>query len=386
MQDRWQLPGSLPESFSPEAPTVGGFAGRWKLSKSHAHPSCEPPLLPVEVLKAHDAYEEYDTRFRACARLLQSLWRSAHGLGAGTRKTRKGGVKRTGSRLHPEAALEGRNFLSPDLAQLAVMERAYQERGALIEPERLFGNLLSSMPMAFNVAGPWSLDHELAKSVLDHLLPDVSIAKVIEVRFEHSPRRVDPAFTHDRSALDVAVVFERPDGKPGLIGFEFKYSEDPCDGRKGQPGMRFTELATQSGLFKEPTHAALSIAPFEQLSREHVLCHSAVARRLYAEAHFVLLAPRQNARFATAQERYTVFLADPESGSVPFHYVELEDVIAAFAASGDAHYATLLFERYCDWSQLDRLIHCHAESNRKDWSLKPLGARPPLKLVSGGVR
>lgn len=33
------------------------------------------PIVPEELLKAHFVHEKFDTRFRACARLLQAMWR-----------------------------------------------------------------------------------------------------------------------------------------------------------------------------------------------------------------------------------------------------------------------------------------------------------------------
>ena len=293
------------------------------------------PLVPAEILKAHDVHEKFDTRFRACARLLQALWREAQELPCGQKRSAKGRSRRLGSRLHNQAADEGRNFLSPAIAQLADLEVAYQERGALIDRERLASNLLSSMPLAFNVAGPWRLDPDIALAVLRKLLPHVAMQRVLHVWFEHSPSRLDPKLTGDRSALDIAVIFERPDGKRGLIGFEIKYSEDSHDGSNHALREPFDELASASGLHKEPAHAALRVSPLQQLFREHLLCYAALRQELYTEAHFVLVAPRHNHRIERLHSLYAAFLADPQNGSVPFRYVELEAIIAAFAAAGD---------------------------------------------------
>src|SRR3954470_10205472 len=42
------------------------------------------PLIPEPVLRRHRVFEPSDTRFRACARLLQALWREQHQLPIGT--------------------------------------------------------------------------------------------------------------------------------------------------------------------------------------------------------------------------------------------------------------------------------------------------------------
>lgn len=340
------------------------------------------PLVPAEILKAHDVHEKFDTRFRACARLLQSLWREAQELPCGQKRTSRGRGRRLGSRLQVQAAEQGRNFLSPAIAELAELEVAYQERGALIDRERLASNLLSSMPLAFNIAGPWRLDSELALKVLRRLFPEIDIKQVLHVWFEHSPNRLDPSLTGDRSALDIAVVFERPDGARGLIGFEIKYTEDSHDGSNRDLSKPFEKLALESGLFKEPAHAALRVNPLQQLFREHLLCFAALRQGHYAEAHFVLIAPRHNHRIERSSTLYSAFLKDPDKGGVPFHYVELETLIAAFAAAGDEQHATLLFERYCDWSRLDELIEGKIGQSARSWAVKPLASRPGLALIT----
>ena len=49
-----------------------------------------------------------------------------------------------GSRLSPAAGRAGAGFLSPEIATLVWRELAYREIGAVIDPDRLFMNLLSS--------------------------------------------------------------------------------------------------------------------------------------------------------------------------------------------------------------------------------------------------
>ena len=55
--------------------------------------------------------------------------------------------------LHPD-----RHHAAKAAAHLARREIAYQETGALIDQRRLYGNLLSSMPLAFNLFAPLRLN------------------------------------------------------------------------------------------------------------------------------------------------------------------------------------------------------------------------------------
>src|SRR3954467_13070989 len=158
------------------------------------------PLLPEQLLRRHHVDEPADTRFRSCARLLQSLWRQAQGLPIGSYRTQSGVRRKLGSRIAPAAARAGRNFLSPAVAAMVRREVAYREIGALIDEHRLYSNLLSSMPLAFNLFGPLRLDLGLATSVVQLLFPDLRDATVRAVWFEHSPGRGSPSLTADFTA------------------------------------------------------------------------------------------------------------------------------------------------------------------------------------------
>ena len=146
------------------------------------------PLVPERILKRYGAYCAIDTRFRSAARLLQCLWLKSKGIQiASSEGARAQDSDRTfGSILTAEDATAGKNFLSPAIYQLALREFLLREEDAAIDEERLFGNALSSMPMAFNMFGPLALDLELATSVFQRLLPDF-VQSVEQIMWEHSP-------------------------------------------------------------------------------------------------------------------------------------------------------------------------------------------------------
>ena len=106
------------------------------------------PIIPRAILKKHKVDEVADTRFKASARMLHSLWREDRAIKIGTHTTPNGRRRKLGSRLHAEAAKAGANFLSTDIAKLAHRELVYREPGALMDEERLWSNMLSSQPFA----------------------------------------------------------------------------------------------------------------------------------------------------------------------------------------------------------------------------------------------
>lgn len=319
-------------------------------------PIAQLPIVPAAVLAEHDVQEGFDNRFRACARLLQSLWRQRQDLPSATYKPRVGRGRRLGSMLAKADAEGGRNFLTPRIAELARLEVAYREPNAMIDEARLFGNLLSSMPMCANLFGPLWDDRKLAARILRRIIPGINLKAVREVRFEHSPGRQDPALTGDRTAFDIAFVYERSDGGLGLVGIETKYSESCEEPTTSVTNPRHDEIAQTSGMFVEPTSAALRSNPVQQLFREHLLAQAAVDRGDYAEAWFVLIAPRLNHLVQNAARYYAGSLLEPSSGQVPFVNVTLEEVIAAYRAAGQADHASALHDRYTDWWLVDAVI------------------------------
>jgi hypothetical protein len=129
------------------------------------------PLIPADVLKKHRVHEPLDTRFRSAVRLLQALWREDLHLPIGSYLNEHGKRRKLGSRISEAAGRVGGNFLTPEIAHTARRETAYREIGALIDAERLATNLLSSMPLAFNLLAHWGHAPERASGYLRELLP-----------------------------------------------------------------------------------------------------------------------------------------------------------------------------------------------------------------------
>jgi len=123
------------------------------------------PLIPANVLKKHRVHEPLDTRCRSAARLLQALWREDRDLPIGSHVGEDGKRRKLGSRISPAAGKAGGNFLTPEIAHTAPREAAYREIGALIDAERLATNLLSSMPLTFNLLAPWGHAPERPRAI-----------------------------------------------------------------------------------------------------------------------------------------------------------------------------------------------------------------------------
>jgi hypothetical protein len=315
------------------------------------------PLIPANVLKKHCVFEPLDPRFRAAARLLQALWREDRALPIGSHVGADGKRRKLGSRIAEAAGKAGGNFLTPEIAHTARREAAYREIGALIDAERLRTNLLSSMPLAFNLLAPWGHALEHASGYLIELLPAFT-GTARQLLFEHSPGRGNPKFTGDYTAFDALIRYSDGHGRNGFVAFELKYSEsmrEPLLELK----PRHAELSDASNLYVDPAAAALRTNPLQQLWREHLLAQSMIDNGLCDEGYFVTIAPALNHHVQDAAEAYQTHLREPEDGKVRFVNLVLEDVIEVIHLSDPGH-AEALHHRYCDFWVVDRELELNA--------------------------
>ena len=306
------------------------------------------PLLPPELLRQHCCHEPNDTRYRAAARLAQSLWRERHGLPCGhTRSAATGRSRPLGSRLAGCAAQAGANLVDPDLVPLVRRELTYREPGAVFDEERLWGNMLSSQTLAFSFFGPLKRSPALATAVLGRLFPDL-IGVVTDVLFEHSPARCDPRFSGDRTAFDVLVRAKTPTGRRAFLAIEVKYTE----AHGGQPAAhrpRYDELSRAAGVFHDPDSPALRGGSLNQFWRQQLLATAMLRHGLYDAGRVVVIAPLPNRQCWGAIALYTAQLASADPAERGFDAVALEHFVAALAEVGAEPAAERLADRYLDF-------------------------------------
>jgi len=293
------------------------------------------PLIPAHVLKKHRVHEAFDTRFRAAARLLQALWREDRDLPIGSHVGEDGKRRKLGSRITEAAGRAGCNYLTPEIARIAWRQVAYREIGAMIDEERLATNLLSSMPLTFNLFSPWVHAIERASGGLHELLPTFT-GTALHVLFEHSPGRGRPRFLGDYTAFDALIRYSDPHGRTGFVAFEIKYSESMRE-PVSELRPRYDELSEASGLYVDPGAAALRTSPLQQFWREHLLAQSMIDNGLYHEGYLVTIAPALNYHVQDATEVYRAHLHEPVEGKVRFVNLTLEHVIETIRLSDRAH-------------------------------------------------
>ena len=165
---------------------------------------------------------ESDTQWRAEYRRLQSWYRETVlevSPGADQRNvTRASMLREEDVERNP-----GLNFLDDDIAKYAV-ERAGQvkDEGGTIDRDRLMRNMLSSMPLCFNLFGYLRRHPGEAAQGLSAAL-GLDIDEILDVVVEWAPDPV--AHLGDRTAFDAFVRYRTSDGRRAFLGVETKYTE-----------------------------------------------------------------------------------------------------------------------------------------------------------------
>jgi hypothetical protein len=274
------------------------------------------------------------TDFRRRLRYHQARWREAHGhpIGSQPIAPRNGKpVRPVGSRLPLAYAREtGANFVSAGALEAARARTSVSEPHQTLDHQRLWADLLWSPALAFNLFGDLAADLGLADRALHTWWPDAP-GTVCEVRFAHSPGRLDPAYLGSLRAFDAAFVLDLGDGKQGIVGINVKYherakSEIPKPSNLG----RYLEVADRSGAFGPgATDAVKGRSDLAVMWLEHLLLLSMLqhASGTWSWGRYVVVHPFGNADVTEVCARYRALLVDQST----FSPTTLEQILDAGA-------------------------------------------------------
>lgn len=186
-----------------------------------------------EIESIYGKQSSSDNSFTAKARLLQSIWRveNEFQIGIGPNKSsidKKTGLPTYSGNMIFEGENNGNNFFYPQTFEYAKRRVKEKKKVETIDDYRLNNNLLSSMPMAFNLFHPLMMLQVQKPVVLDKMIqnafPYFPIYKVKEVGLEFIPTPVEN-YTNDKSAMDAFISFWDKDGGEHIIAIETKYTD-----------------------------------------------------------------------------------------------------------------------------------------------------------------
>lgn len=251
------------------------------------------------------------TAWKRLARFRQARWREERRYPMGAHP-HAGGEKATpvGSRLALGFAMEtGANFVSPGALAAVRARLARPERFEMLRADRLWADLLSSMPLCFNLFGDLAGDDVAATAAVRAWWPDAPHGRA-KVRFEYSPERRDPLVEPTPKAAALA---------------------------------RYVEVTERSGAFVEGWRERLVGTALQQIWQDHLLALAMLQHqsRRWTWGRFVLLYPAANASFARAAEQYRAALRDEST----FEARTFEELLAVPSTLLESTRAALV-ERY----------------------------------------
>jgi len=203
-------------------------------------------------------------------------------------------VRPVGSRLPLAYAREtGANFLTAGALDAAKARTSAKEPHQTFDRQRLWTDLLWSPTMAFNLFGDLAADLELADRAVHTWWPDAP-GTVSDIRFEHSPGRLDRAYTGNLIPFDAALVLDLGDGTRGIIGIVTRYHERmKREVPKPSRLTRYVEITETSGVFKPGAIDAVNGTDLTVMWLEHLLVLSMLQHpsRTWNWGRFVLVHP-----------------------------------------------------------------------------------------------
>jgi len=262
------------------------------------------------------------TAFRRTVRVHQARWREAHGhpIGSQPIAPARGKPSRpVGTRLPLEYAREtGANFLTARAREAARARTSVVEPHQTVDHQRLWAELLWSPALAFNLFGDLAADLALADKAVRVWWPDAP-GSVAEVRFAHSPGRLDPEYLNSLRAFDAAFVLHLGDGAQGIVGVDVTYHEwTKPEIPKPSNLARYLEVAERSSAFEPGAtdqlkgRSGLAVMWLEHLLLLSMLQH---ASRTWSWGRYVVVHPAGNSDYAEGCERYRALLADDSTFS-----------------------------------------------------------------------
>jgi hypothetical protein len=269
------------------------------------------------------------TEFRRAVRYHNASWREANAYPIGTHRTRPGAPSRlVGSHLDLDFAREsGATFLTTSAVAAARARTSFVEPHQIFDHQSFWADLLSSEALAVNLFGDLAADVDRADRAVHTWWPAVP-GRVTEVRFAHSPGRLDASYSNSRRYFDAVFVLALPDGSAGALAIDVKYREAlQRNGVKPTHMSRFVEIHDRSGAFEPGALDVLNPSRLSLTWLEHLLLLSMLQHDSgrWTWGRYVVVHPEANTDVAHANDDYRTLLADDTT----FTSATIEDLLSA---------------------------------------------------------
>jgi hypothetical protein len=270
------------------------------------------------------------TAFRQRTRLHQARWREreGHPIGSQPYAPRPGVDPRpVGSRIPLAYGRDsGANFVTTPALEAVKARTAIVEREQSIDHQRLWADLLSSEALTFNLFGNLAADPSRADRLVHAWFADAP-GRVEEVRFLHSPGRLESQWLNSLRQFDAAFVLLQDDGSHGLVAVDVTYHERlKAETPKPENLWRNREVHERSAAFRpEAFERVKGRSDLWSPWLEHLLLLSMLQHPggAWTWGRYVTVHAADNIEMAERSVRYSGLLAD----ATTFWSTSLEEVL-----------------------------------------------------------
>ena len=303
-----------------------------------------------------------DSKFVADCRQLQSMYRVEVNEAIRPYKGRDGKTHYYGNYISG-GEKSGKNFLTGYAFRYAQERVASRKKYETIEEDRLFNNLLSSQPMAFNLFCPLremlEKSPEAATAAIKAALPMYPIHSVTDVDLEFIPEDY-AELSGDKSAMDAIIRFVDYSGQKGFIAIETKYSENlgtnvALEKGTNKPRAKSLETVRQLKCFEPDIEDRITKGHLKltQIYRNFLLSES-YGSRYGLDSYSIILAPADHP--STGKEVDSLRNELREEYKNKIGSISLEDFVERIIKNCPEEYKDV-FERFRDrYLAFDKLM------------------------------
>jgi hypothetical protein len=193
----------------------------------------------------------------------------------------------------------GSNFISKaafDFAQEKVKQKK-TNKYLTIDEFRLFNNMLSSMPMCFNLFSDLRAllkqNKAEASRIAKLLFSEIQwIETVTGIDVEYIPIPIQD-YTNDKSAFDAMLLVTTKNGGKGLISVETKYT-DLLGSNTASDSIAKNQLVKEGAFFTESLIKQLGIEGYKQIHRNWLLTYVYAKKNRYSSFANVVISPAED--------------------------------------------------------------------------------------------
>lgn len=193
----------------------------------------------------------------------------------------------------------GSNFISPVAFKYAIQRTLDKNinNSLTIDNYRLFNNMLSSMPMCFNLFSDLRelliTDKDACSKLVKYLFKEIDWIESVEyIGVEFIPIPIEQ-YTNDKTAFDAVILVKDRDGKKGVISIETKYT-DLLGSNSSTNTDKKDELIEKHKIFSPETSVNLKKNGYGQIYRNYLLTFAFAKINKYKNFCNIIISPSED--------------------------------------------------------------------------------------------